>query len=354
MDLETLWDRVNDAINTIIRRDESTETGDHLQPCIEAALNLGCIPVRASRSQRHNNPRSYLTSKAQEPSSVPTRVLEHTTNEQCSQLPSPQSGDQSAFVRHTTVNFNRSAQSNHPVIQNNNRNAFRSFPFSYDNFSHGGSQMMTMEANTPLKLGSVYPLYHGTHYQTEESHLGFQNSGRANAKTIFVGTPIGTSIPEPAKMGILKNLFSTDGTENALKRITQVDFRDTSEKESETECDLSLQLGLSSDLSTRSEKSLARGTEEIGGSSISQYGGTFINLSPQKNKEFCFFPRMSAHDPFGSSSRKWKSEGECQNMETTVRKRKAPFSNDVEDGQFCWQPDLQTNQFTGQIKWPGL
>ena len=35
MDLKTLWDRANDAINTIIRRDESTETGEFLQPCIE-------------------------------------------------------------------------------------------------------------------------------------------------------------------------------------------------------------------------------------------------------------------------------------------------------------------------------
>ena len=32
---DTLWDRVNDAVNTIIRRDESTETGDLLPPCIE-------------------------------------------------------------------------------------------------------------------------------------------------------------------------------------------------------------------------------------------------------------------------------------------------------------------------------
>lgn len=35
MDVGTLWSRVNDAINTIIRRDESTETGELLQPCIE-------------------------------------------------------------------------------------------------------------------------------------------------------------------------------------------------------------------------------------------------------------------------------------------------------------------------------
>lgn len=35
MNPETLWDRVNDAINTIIRRDESSETGELLPPCIE-------------------------------------------------------------------------------------------------------------------------------------------------------------------------------------------------------------------------------------------------------------------------------------------------------------------------------
>lgn len=35
MNLETLWDRVNDAVNTIIRKDENTETGELLPPCIE-------------------------------------------------------------------------------------------------------------------------------------------------------------------------------------------------------------------------------------------------------------------------------------------------------------------------------
>lgn len=35
MDLKTLWERTNDAINTIIRRDESDENGKLLQPCIE-------------------------------------------------------------------------------------------------------------------------------------------------------------------------------------------------------------------------------------------------------------------------------------------------------------------------------
>ncbi|PNX64639.1 hypothetical protein L195_g054121, partial [Trifolium pratense] len=32
---DALWDRLNDAVNTIIRRDETTETGDLLPPCVE-------------------------------------------------------------------------------------------------------------------------------------------------------------------------------------------------------------------------------------------------------------------------------------------------------------------------------
>lgn len=39
MDLETIWDRVNEAINIIIRRDESTETGDLLPPCVEGTCS---------------------------------------------------------------------------------------------------------------------------------------------------------------------------------------------------------------------------------------------------------------------------------------------------------------------------
>ena len=40
--------------------------------CGSAALNLG--PMRASRSQRHTNPRSYLTQRIHEPPSASTRT----------------------------------------------------------------------------------------------------------------------------------------------------------------------------------------------------------------------------------------------------------------------------------------
>eukprot|EP01018_Ginkgo_biloba_P035612 Gb_03081 [translate_table: standard] len=55
MDLKTLRSRVEDAVNTMIRRDESTEDGQYLEPCVEAALYVGCPPRKAPRSQRHNS-----------------------------------------------------------------------------------------------------------------------------------------------------------------------------------------------------------------------------------------------------------------------------------------------------------
>lgn len=40
MNTDTLWDRANDAINTIIRRDEGTETEGLLPPCVEGIIVL--------------------------------------------------------------------------------------------------------------------------------------------------------------------------------------------------------------------------------------------------------------------------------------------------------------------------
>lgn len=47
MNPDTLWERVNDAVDTIIRRDESSETGDLLPPCVEGICfyQLECIRI---------------------------------------------------------------------------------------------------------------------------------------------------------------------------------------------------------------------------------------------------------------------------------------------------------------------
>ncbi|RXI09716.1 hypothetical protein DVH24_026869 [Malus domestica] len=100
----------------------------------------------------------------------------------------------------------------------------------------------------------------------------------------------------------------------SVLRFTEV--MDTQEKPREIECDLSLTLGPVVHPCTR--RSLASGMEDIG-SSNSQDG-----------------------EKSGRSS------------EATVRKRKAPFSSNEEDRQYCWQPDVVPNRFTGRTTGPGL
>ncbi|KAK8319325.1 hypothetical protein V6Z11_A13G233300 [Gossypium hirsutum] len=109
MNPETLWDRVNDAIDTIIRRDKSTKTGELLPSCVEAVLNLGCYLVRYSRSQQHCNPRTYLTPRAPEHVSLAPRIFDEGSEECCPRFPPVQS------VRIATdVNSNISvSQTNH-------------------------------------------------------------------------------------------------------------------------------------------------------------------------------------------------------------------------------------------------
>ncbi|XP_057967386.1 uncharacterized protein LOC131157337 isoform X2 [Malania oleifera] len=351
MNLETLWDRVNDAINTIIRRDESTETGELLPPCIEAALNLGCIPVRASRSQRHSNPRSYLSPRVQEPPSAPSRILDNTINKQCPQLRPLHSRDQLTFARPATVDSaHLVSESNRPITQNNNPSTTSSFPFRHENFPSGGKQSMTMEANTSLNFGSVYPLYYGTQYQTEKSQLCIRNPVNMNSNNIFDDVPISSPIAEHVEKGVLQNLFTCDRVENALDENAQEDFSDIHQKSTEIECDLSLRLGLFSDSCMSMEKRSVRDTEDVG-SSGSQDGSKFSDVSAHKN-EFCFFPLETASDPFVSCSSGWKSEGKGQNVEATSTTHEASFCNILEDGQFCWQPELPSDQFTGQLKRP--
>ena len=68
--------------------------------CGSAALNLGCVSMRASRSQRHTNPRSYLTLRTHEPPSAPTI----TTYEHRPQLSPIHSGNQLNLARATSIN----------------------------------------------------------------------------------------------------------------------------------------------------------------------------------------------------------------------------------------------------------
>ncbi|XVE98352.1 hypothetical protein REPUB_Repub03eG0099000 [Reevesia pubescens] len=261
MNPDSLWDRGNDAINTIIRRDESTETGELLPPCVEAALNLGCYPVRASRSQRHCNPRTYLTPKAPEPVSAAPRILDKGSEERGPQLSPVQSGSQFARIA-SNVNWNIS------VSQSYRHN----YPFLSENFPSGHDQLMRMETSSPPNLVQVYPLYYGIHYQNAESQTGSPVQENIASDTIIVGRPIGTSIAEPAEIGSLQNLFSSCDVDVGGNRIGHQDIRHNHEKSFGTDCDLSLRLGLFSDPCMQVEKISICETEDVGPSN-SQDGG---------------------------------------------------------------------------------
>ncbi|GKV00705.1 hypothetical protein SLEP1_g13349 [Rubroshorea leprosula] len=348
MNHDTLWDRVNDAINTIIRRDESTETGDLLPPCVEAALNLGCIPVRASRSQRHINPRTYLSPRAQEPARLAPSVLDRSAEEGCHRYPSVHSANQLNIARGAT-NTIPFVQSSCPVAENSDSTAPHNNPFLYESSPTRQKQLMRMDVNTPVNLGTLYPVYYGAHLQPSESQTGSHIEENVNSNTIIVGTPIGKSIAEPSDMGALRSIFSSTGVDVSCKKVGNVDVRDIREKSTGTQCDLSLRLGLFSDPSVRPGKISICETEDLGPSS-SQEGAKYSDVFQQKNKELCFFPAKTANDPIGSSSRKLLLEG--QNLGATMRKRKAPSGDSLDDGQFFTQFEPPSNQYNSRISRP--
>ncbi|KAM7264051.1 hypothetical protein ACFE04_001734 [Oxalis oulophora] len=343
VNLDTLWDRLNDAVNTIIRRDESTEVGELLPPCVEAALNLGCIPVRASRSQRHCLPRSYLPRVQEHNSSLPSTHVDVTSEEQRG----PQFSPVHSYCPMNYAKPTNSASSTRPIsdanahmTENCNRSVSQSYPYPYETVSPAQNQLMTVDSN----LGSVYPLYYGSQVLTKDSQLGLGE--KVNSNTIFVGTPVGTSVPEPSEKKVLQNFLSSPGVEISSKRFQRTDLRNYSDnKLAENECDLNLRLGRSSNQGPAYE------LEDVSISSQDQ--GKFNDISTLKCRELCFF---TADEPSDSKSTKWFFDGESQNLEATVRKRKTPYNEKLEDGQLFWQSKvpLPSNQFVGHFKSPGL
>ncbi|XP_042496422.1 uncharacterized protein LOC122075453 isoform X2 [Macadamia integrifolia] len=365
MDLNTLWDRVNDAINTIIRRDEGTETGDYLQPCIEAALNLGCIPRRASRSQRHSNPRSYLNPSAQDqPTSANPRVADKTTHE--GSLPF-QSGNRtnspqliprySTFTRPITMNSSGlRSKSNSPVTPDSNPTSTHEFPLSSEKFPPTGlnQQPFPIPASPSSNLGRVCPLYYGTPLQSREPQLSFQvQVPQKSDHEMVVGIPCVQSSMEPAPMPLLEYPFSCEAGVNASDRTTQSVFKDKYEKKSpQIECDLYLRLGPPAS-DRRVENEWPHQVEDVGSSS-SREGSKSNDQSPRLGKEFCFLPRDNPDDPLESCSSKLGFEGEGSNAEAFDRKRKTSISNCAGDGNIRKQPKFPSSQFFDRLKKPGL
>ncbi|CAK7353706.1 unnamed protein product [Dovyalis caffra] len=333
MDLKTLWDRANDAINTIIRRDESMETGELLQPCIEAALNLGCTPRRASRSQRNCSPRFYLSPSAQESNTLSPGALHnaiqanHASNSHV--LPS-----YSNLVKPTIMNSTPSGSESQDFAGQSNGTSNR-FLFTTDNIPPSyGNQCLSLENYCIPSLCSVYPLYYGS---CLEPHRGCG----ALPKTVP-----GTA--EPVKVAVMQNFFPRN--EDTPVKTSQADHKDSPLQPQEIGCDLSLRLG-SLPAPVLSVKTKQLVDTKDGGHVCSQEDLQVDDWMPQMGKELSFFTRVNVVEPLVLHPSKLR---EHINIDVTMKKRKAAFDHHVEDQQFCWQPKLPCNQLTSRMKSAGL
>lgn len=97
--VETLKTRLEDAVNTMIRREDSEEDGAYLIPCVEAALSLGCTPKKIPRGQRQGASRLLPnTTKRSSPISANTasfrpvigKCIGEASNADC--IPTPAGG----------------------------------------------------------------------------------------------------------------------------------------------------------------------------------------------------------------------------------------------------------------------
>lgn len=229
-----------------------------------AALNLGCIAVRASRSQRHSNIRTYLGPKIQEPVSA-------STNE-----PSYHHDYHHHQAQKSSTKPSHTVQTAIPVdVLDDNSNkhvaAPRGYPFLHESMlmhqktlaTRVGTSPSLGPAPSPINLGSVYPLYYvGNNNQTQQMDMSF----RVPETPVIIGMPIGIKPPE-----------------EATERV----------------CDLSLRLGISSEPSARIDAGSSRA-----------YSG-------RNQEELCLFSKVKKNDMF-----EWFSNCEDQNSDSRVKKHK--------------------------------
>ncbi|XP_044471292.1 uncharacterized protein LOC123200206 [Mangifera indica] len=261
MDLKTLWDRTNDAINTIIRRDESSETGELLPPCIEAALNLGCMPRRTSRSQRSSQPRCYLNLGAQEHTS-----LENIT-------PGHQIVNQHYMSRNSTLMEPTSTDvAQNPVVQSN-INSTKKLPFASENFPPSiNKQFLHLEKFPGSNSYAVYPLLN-----IEELPHNFQKFPTSTSNSV-----------KPAK---------TISVENSSVKMYRpyINISDAPENPHDISCDLSLRLGPLSVPSLSVEKFQLQQVKDVGSSSLE--GNKMSDLTPQLHKKLSFCTNAKVDGP---------------------------------------------------------
>lgn len=332
---ETLWDRVNDAVDTIIRKDESSEIGELLPPCVEAALNLGCVPVRASRSQRHN-PRMYLRPAYQDGSHMPhsfpsDNAMQRHSNPMPLQIPND------SMSKPPNPSSPRLVwESNTRVMPNTNQH-IDTLIEKFRPLGNRNNVVVDDKGNRTLNQAAVYPLYYGTSFKPEVCPMGIQELRKPDP--IIVGVPVYSSA-EPAEGVCLQNLFPCGQEGSTTEGPHKAYSMEDKGKRPHTGFDLSLRLGLFSDSNTSKEKG-----------SILGRGGIADKFDKGLSKEeFPFFPM----EPGRSLSSHIISEGANQSVDLVSRKRKLPFNADVESNQFFRSQDSTSFKFPGQWGSRGL
>ncbi|KAK8949626.1 hypothetical protein KSP39_PZI005562 [Platanthera zijinensis] len=261
MDLKTLWDRVNDAIDTIIRKDDANESGDLLQPCIEAALNLGCIPRRASRSQRHSNPIAYLTPNLKETLHPSQKSQENNNNAHqgsSTRMLPPMLPAQAGHIHSPPPEFGSKNTSEIQFMPSNVDNSSKEFPCIVRGVP------LPKEPDIWPNLCRVYPLYYGEGHCTPNSRL--QSHVIRQEETIL--SAVGAARPSVRCNGAGDIVFSAEFA-----------VRKTGELSPRTECDLSLRLRPPYPPASEVESYWAHEIEEAG-SSLSCDGSKSCAILP--------------------------------------------------------------------------
>ncbi|KAK8509332.1 hypothetical protein V6N13_062381 [Hibiscus sabdariffa] len=303
MDLKTLRDRTNDAINTIIRRDESTETGELLPPCIEAALNLGCTPRRTLRSQRNCNPRCYLNPGPQEANNIARGNV--TANSHCM-------SSNFSFMKPATTNVTH-------------------LGFASKNGSLPSNNPWLPIEKYPPNLYSVFPLFYGNHLMSQESQHDFRVFPKLISGTV-----------EPAKTGYIHNLLVSDV--DSSNEMNQTDVVNASKNPPEFACDLSLRLGPLSKPCSSVRNGQPRET--------GKNNPTFPEWNKSSDSSLSSFPSSNRDDPLNSTSNERNFEGECMNVGPTTRKRKTVYGPTA-DQQIHLSSKLPYGHLTGRMKSAG-
>ncbi|XP_038899374.1 uncharacterized protein LOC120086684 [Benincasa hispida] len=274
MDITTLWARINEAINMIIRLDKDAETGEFLHPCIEAALYLGCTPRRSSKSNRGSNLRGYLNS-------CTPQVLDtspHYTNSIRPTVLSSQHFSSCPNLSKQTRNVSKAQPKNQNHVGVHSTNPTSTV---YKNiWPLIGRQPLLTETVAGWNMFSLCPLYHGSNQCVSGIEI---QPMPLHSNPIFSG-------PAP-----FKYFHSNDVIPARNNRIDLVNS--TLHKQQKTTCDLSLRLGPLSIPHSSINNGQSKTINDIGAIASQRQITSSSGRSSQLDKTFAFFP---LHGTYGA------------------------------------------------------